>query len=44
MLEVVLPMGWMVDVEVVQFVGFVVGSKMVQEVVLELVTGVGVDA
>ena len=44
MLEVVLPMGWMVDVEVVQFVGFVVGSKVVQEVALEFVTEVGVDA
>ena len=44
-------MGWLVDVEVVdlsfvavQFVGLVVGSKVVQEVVLEFVTEVGVDA
>ena len=43
-LEVVGPMGWMVDVEVVQFVGLVVGSRVVQEVVLGSVTEVGVDA
>ena len=50
-LEVVGPMGWTVDVEVVelsfvavQFVGLVVGSKVVQEVVLGSVTEVGVDA